>query len=316
MIYYAGMADENGVFVKEEEKEFKRFYRFSSWYVNHRESLKKLGYGMFIGVDVLLLLFAAWSFLDAYVISYPRERQAIVQMLSVGHEDLRAYTEANAAVDLVPGEATIISLGEGEYDFYSTLSNPNADWWAEFSYTFSSSQGDASQGTSFILPGEEKPIVAFGIESETPPRDASMRVESVMWHRVDVSDVGNYEQWAEDRLDFALENVQWTTDTELNGGIGRVNFTVTNDTPFSYYDPAFYILLMRGSRVVGVNRIVVSSLDSFETEEVVVNWFGTLPAVNSVEIVPEVNIFDVASYKPLEGETTTDTRSRIFSGRR
>jgi hypothetical protein len=64
--------------------------------------------------------------------------------------------------------------------------------------------------------------------------------------------------------------------------------------------------------VVGVNRATLSELESGEATEVVLNWFGTLPSVSEVDVVVELNLFDLSIYKPLEGESTRDTRTRVF----
>ncbi len=311
------MENNEGTFIKEEEKEFSRFYKFSKWYITNRERLKKIGYGIFIAFDSILLLFVFWTFLDAYVISYAAERRAVAEMVVVGFDDLRAYTKASAAKPLVKNEVTVLSVGSGKYDFYTTVSNPNDDWWAEFTYVFrSSEEEEMAEQTGFILPAEEKPVVALGVEASVAPRNMTFNIADVQWHRVDHHMVGDYEEWYQDRFHFDIQDVTWTVDSELEKPIGKVSFTVTNDSAFSYYDPVFYALLLRGSRVVGVNKISISSIDAFETKKIEMHWFGTLPSVSQVEIIPEINLFDVDVYKPLEGESSFDTRTRVFERRR
>ena len=149
--------------------------------------------------------------------------------------------------------------------------------------------------------------------SAATPRTPALELTEIEWHRVDHHVVGDYTIWSADRLDLDVRDVAFTSDLAVDSQtIGRVSFVVTNNTAYSYYDPAFFILLKRGPSVVGVNRTTLSSLDSGETREVAVNWFGTLPSVGSVEVVPEINLFDLDVYKPLAGETTTDTRTRVF----
>jgi len=303
-------------FLKEEEKEDQRFYKLSSFWIENRETLKKIGYGVFIAFDAILLLTVIWAFVDGFIVSYPAESRAVAEVVAYGQQDLHAYTLANKAEDMDPGSATLISAGEGKYDFYAPLTNPNADWWAEFTYAFEWDGGTSEPAAGFILPGEsEKPIVAFSAESEAAPRGVVLTLTNVVWHRVDHHLTGEYAEWAADRLAFTISDPTLGT-AELDGGIGRVSFTVHNNTAYSYYEPRFIILLSRGSTVVGVNRATLSSLDSGDTEEVVVNWFGTVPSASKTEVIPEVNIFDLGAYKALEGETTTDTRTRVFPGRR
>ena len=128
---------------------------------------------------------------------------------------------------------------------------------------------------------------------------------------------GEYDAWIAGRLNFIIENAAFER-VELDGEtIARVSFTVKNDTAYSYYEPAFTAMLTRGSTVVGVTGTTLSDLDAGEEQEVVINWFGTIPSVNKTEISVSVNPFDILSYKPLEGETTEDTRTRVqLRGRR
>jgi hypothetical protein len=314
------MENEDETFIKKEDQGFSRFYRFSKWFVTNRELLKKIGYGVFIAFDAALVLFVVWHLLDAYVISYSKENAAVTQMVSVGHADLRAYTQASAADPLILGSASTFSLGEGKYDFYATLANPNEEWWADFTYSFTGSaeeeEEEPERVTGFILPGEEKPLVALGVELEGAPRGANLVVTDLAWHRVDRHLVGDYAEWYRDRFNLLIEDAAWNLDTEKTPPTGSVGFSVTNDSPFSYYDPVFYTLLKRGSRVVGVNRTRLSDLNSYETRMVDLSWFGAIPDVSQVEVIPEINIFDVGVYKPLEGETTQDTRTRVFDRRR
>jgi hypothetical protein len=305
---------DNGALLQE-EKDYKRQYRIVSWWIDHKDLLKKIGIGMFIGVDTVVLLFAAWSLADGFLFSYPSETLEVAKMAVYGQDDLHAYTQATAAKDLETDAVTTLSGGEGKFDFHTTVTNPNDDWWADYTYVFRWSGGATKEEIGFILPSEVKPVVSFGLEADAAPRGADIAITSVAWHRVDHHVTGDYPDWAADRMNLLIENVS-TGTTELGESLGRITFDVTNHTAYSYYEPTFYIILTRGSTVVGVNRTTLGSLDSGERQTVVVNWFGTMPTVSKVEVIPEINIFDVDVYKPLEGETPLDTRTRVFPRKR
>ncbi|NQV89858.1 hypothetical protein HQ487_00450 [Candidatus Uhrbacteria bacterium] len=302
-----------GGLLLEEEKEFKRMYRLSLWWVEHRDSLRRIGYALFIAFDAVLLLFAGWHLLNAFAIKYGAEERIVMQMVAFGQEDLRGYTVANAADDLEQNDVRVISIGSSRYDLYTELLNPNADWWAEFDYTFTLSEGESQTQKGFILPGQEKPLSELAIESSVPISSAKLVLENIQWHRVDHHLISNYETWSLDRLNLVIEDALFEKETRFDGEVyGRTTFTVANDTAFSYYDVGLYVLLMRGSSVVGVNRTTLSQIVTGEEVEVTVNWFGTLPSATQVVVIPELNIFDVGVYKPLVGETTRDTRTRAF----
>ncbi len=303
---------ENG-FLKEEEQEFKRFYRLSSWWVENRARVRQAGLGLFFAVDFALVAFAGWTFLDSFAVSYARERLAVAEMVAYGQEDLNARTRAEAAVPLDVGSVTVLPLGDGASDVHVPLVNSNTDWWAEVTYAFRAGENVTPSKTTFVLPGREKHLVAYNVKELGGGRSAELDIQDVRWRRVDRHMTGDPSVWLEDRLGMAIENPTFQTDIPLDGKtIGRASFTVKNTTAFSYYDVPFTVLLRRGSSVVGVNGTTLVSLDAGASQEVALNWFGALPAAGTVEVVLDLNPFDVGVYKPLAGETTTDTRTRVF----
>lgn len=300
----------------EAEKEFQKQYRLSKWWVEHRDGLRRLGIILFACVDAVFVLVAGWAFADAYLVSYADERRAVLELAAYGQADLHAYTTANAARDLEASGVTAVPSAEGAFDLYASVSNPNADWWAEFSYAFSSTAGETESARGFVLPDSEKPVVAYSVASAVSPRSAKLTVSDVVWHRVDHHVTGDYATWIADRLNFVVENAKFET-IDLNGeSQSRVVFSVQNDSAFSFYEPTFVIRLWRGSTLVGVTGTALGSIDAGASEDMVVNWFGAKPAANNVDVVVEVNPFDIGAYKPLQGEATEDTRTRVFPRRR
>lgn len=287
--------------LQEAEAEFTRFYKLSLWWVKNREKLKKLAYGLVMAVEGALLLFVLWTFIDSFLISYGKEQRAVAEMVAYGQSDLHAYTLAHAARPLEYSGASVLGAGVGRYDFYASVSNPNPEWWVEITYKFTSSSMETEEQTDFILPGEEKPIIVFAQSSESAPRSASFELLDVKWNRVNRHKVGDYEIWRKERAAFDFRDITVEKDIEVDAKtFSRVSFTVENQGAYSFYDPEFIILLKRGALVVGVNSITLSSLDEGKAEEVVVNWFDSMPASSKVEIMPNINYFNDNVYKTLE----------------
>src|SRR3989338_6293964 len=101
----------------QEEKDFKRTYQFSLWWVQHRAFLRRLGYGLFAFCDGVLLLFVIWTMVDSFAIRSIDESRATAQMVAYGQADLNAYTRAQSAVPFAQEEVRVFSLGNGRYDF-------------------------------------------------------------------------------------------------------------------------------------------------------------------------------------------------------
>lgn len=311
--YNAGIM-ENGL-LKEQEAEDQRYDRVSSWWVNNRENVKRAGYGLFIALDAVLLCVAAWAFTDGFFVSYQKERLAVAEMVAYGQADLHARSQAETAQALEPGDAVVLS-GEGNTsDVYAPLTNPNKDWWAEFSYVFIADGVSTKPQQGFILPNQAgKPLIALGTTELKGVRAVSISLENIVWHRVDRHVTGEPDAWAKTRLALTVKDAAFKTDVPFGGKtIGQAAFTVINDSSYSYYRPSFVVLLRRGASVVGLNRTTIDALDTGASRDVAISWFGALPAVGSVEVIPDINIFDTNAYKALTGETTLDVRERVFT---
>lgn len=308
---------ENEEVLLQAEKEYQKQYRLSSWWIEHRDGLRRLGLVAFACVDAVVLLVAGWALVDGFVVSEPAETRAVLELAAYGQDDLHAYAEANKAKDLDVGGAVAVASSEGKFDLYATVANPNDDWWGEFTYAFESSAGTTEPASGFVLPGSEKPLVAFAVPSTATPRSVRLSVTNLVWHHVDRHVTGDVSDWVADRVNFLVDAPAFQP-VDVDGKlVPRVTFTVTNGSAFSYYEPMFVVRLLRGNTLVGVTSTTLSSLDAGESKDVSLNWFGTVPSANKTEVVADVNPFDIDVYKPLEGETTEDTRTRVLPrGRR
>ncbi len=295
----------------EAEKEYQKQYKKSKWWIEHRDGLRRAGIVAFIVVDALFVAFAGWAFVDAYLVRYADETRSVLEMASYGQSDLHGYATARAAKNLkiVTPIATISS--EGKYDLYATITNPNRDWWAEYTYVFESTAGATAEAKGYVLPNSDKSLAAYAVASATPPRSLSLALSGVAWHHIDHHETGEPSDWIANRVGFEVTNAAFASIEIDKKPVGRISFTVRNTTAYGYYDPTLTILLMRGPTIVGVTGTTLSSIDAGESQDVTVNWFGPIPSANKVQVIAEVNPFDMASYKALAGETTGDTRTRV-----
>ncbi|MBI4713716.1 hypothetical protein HY771_00805 [Candidatus Uhrbacteria bacterium] len=209
----------------------------------------------------------------------------------------------NSAGPLLQENVRVFPIGDSRYDFYSELTNPNNDWWLEFQYQFLFNSGETEPEIGFLLPGQQKPVISLAVISQTQIQTAELKLTDLVWHRVDHKIIPDYSTWQEDRLRIEVSDITFSKET-------GATFTVFNNTAFSYFDPVFYVILKRGSAVVGVSRASVASLKAGERQEISLAWFGTLPSVGEVEVQPDVHLFNPDIYQRLEGEPSIDIRTR------
>ncbi len=306
------MSDSNNNILLQEDKEAAKEIGRTLWWVEHRALLGKLGIILLILFDASLILFVGWSVYDAFIASAGPEQKALVDSISNNQADLHAYTAARAAAPINISDAHVFASANNTYDFYTQLENPNTDWWAEFQYQFVFDSGSTTVKQGFILPGSTKPIVELAFSSAAGISTAHFQFQSMTWHRVDHHVIQDYTKWSKDRLGVDILNPTIAQDTSSGSqGLFRTTFTVRNNTAYNYYNPTFYLLLRRGATVTGVNKTVLQTLASGETQNIVVNWFGVIPPASQVEVIPDLNLFDPMLYKPQEGVPSIDTRSTL-----
>ncbi len=293
------------------ELEDQKAYKRTLWWVEHREFLKRLAFVCFGVVDAVLIVYGAWWLTDAFLLSAKAEQEAFDSMLE-GQEDLYAYTQATKAEPLDAGGVSVLPGVTGSYDLAVILTNPNQDWWAEYSYKYTWADGETDVYTGFVLPASETYAAAFAVKADSAPRSAEFVLSEVVWHRVDHHETGDYATWIAEHTRFDITGADFAP-LPVEGGetIGRASFTINNRTPYSYYDVGFFIALKRGSALVGLTRTALSTMDARSVTEVNVNWFGALPSPNQVDVVVELNPFDAGVYKAYETSQTDDARTRV-----
>ena len=88
-----------------------------------------------------------------------------------------------------------------------------------------------------------------------------MVVEDISWIRVDHHVISDMTEWLDRHNDFLVTNNTYVTDLEIEKQkLARSSFTITNRSPYGYYEVPLTVLLMRADTVVGVNQVTIKPL--------------------------------------------------------
>ncbi len=280
-----------------------------------RPKVMQLGLLLWLLLDVGLLLFFFLSVV-MYVVSGSFKDQRLVGTFDDNVDALHDAAAARVADPLLVGDAHVLTHDVGAYDVYAVIENPNVEWYATFTYQFSDDVM-TEPVEAFIMPGEEKYLLALNSALASKPSSVTVTVDDVVWHRVDRHEVANTAEFLVEHANFVVSESAYddsiTIDTTK---VGESTFMLTNNTPYSYYNPTFIMLLTHGNAVVAVNQVAVPSFVAGETRAVSVRWFGDAPGAGSVEVIPAINYFDEDSYAAPEGELRDDIRDDVDDRRR
>lgn len=264
---------------------------FLEWIVLHKILLKRIFFYVLIVVSAGLWGYAFYGLADWLFISGPKERAAIARLhLNLVNYEVRQKVRSLEirGVTVIPGV---------KYDTFGIIRNPNANWRAEFDYRFLLGGEETRLKSGFILPGEEKFIFDLGMAVKGKPVRGEITIENIRWSRVRKEEVPNYDEFKKARLAFSVGKIQYTPTLEVaERSVSRAEFTVTNNSAFSYFEVPLQVILYRGSSVAGINAATMTNFFSGETRSVDVTWFDALAGITRVEVKPDLNIFNPSIY--------------------
>lgn len=267
--------------------------RWSQWWVDHREQVKKTGIGLFVAADMLLVAFGFWGFTDWLAFGGLREEQMIRQMTSSEY----GRFASRALEEIQVGAPIVLSGGVGKIDILAPVENRNERYWAEIEYRYLVGGTELPVRKTFVLPGQTKYLSELGAPSGSGT-SVEFRIEKRVWHRVDLQGAANAAAFAEARLNIRAENPSYVpSDPLATAPSSSARFTLVNGSAFGYYDVNLLVLLYRGDTVVGANQAKVETLAAGEKKSMEIFWYQLLPQVTKVEVVPDINIYDPYAYR-------------------
>lgn len=267
--------------------------RWSEWWVNHRDQVRKGAIGVFIAFDAVLLLIGLWGFADWLALGGLKEEQAIRQMTGPNYGRFAGV----GLQEVQLGAPFVLPGASGKIDILAPIENRNERFWAEVEYRFVVGGVELPSLETFVLPGQAKYLAYLGAPADGGA-SVELKIERRLWHRAGTFGAESQQAVYDTRLDIRAENPVFVpSDPLATTPVSRADFTLANHTAFGYYDIDLLVLLYRGDAVVGVNTLRVDRLDAGERRDMQLFWYQVLPLVSRVEIVPDINIYDESVYR-------------------
>lgn len=270
-----------------------RDLELASFWVKHRILVRSLGYGSLIALAGLLWIFVLWSLLDAYAISYPVESRIARRIIQ--NQNALAPLFLKGPSPIRPADVVTFSNTEGRTDAMVEIENRNDVWWAEFDYAFSFGDQRTATRRGFILPSSRRFLAEPGISANGAQPE--LIIENLSWKRITPDQVGESLAVFMANREPTVADVTYARDQTVGTQvIGRSTFNVTNATAYSYYDPEFVVVLLRGGSPAAVTRITKNRLNAGETIPFDIQWYDQPSGITETIVQPEINYLNPASY--------------------
>jgi len=276
------------------------------WFSKHRKHIKNILITLLAIFGVVLCIYSIYHF--TYYISRGMDEdellvRELVQTSIVGHD----YILAISAQDLVYTQPTLLKIDSNKYDIFSRISNSNPKHLCHFKYCFISGGGnnEIECSENFIFPNETKYLLSLAQTLKQFPSNLQLVIRDIYWQRINLHKYPDWPDFYNQHLDIVVDNIKFQP-AELSGlsekiDLNILEFTVSNNTAYNYWDVSFNIFLYSGNKIVGINKYILQELMSKETRDIQMSWPGRLGRINSVEIVPEVDIINDNIYIEYEG---------------
>lgn len=271
-------------------------YRRDVTMVESRPFLEHAAFFLWLLIDAALLAFFVYTVL-LYIVSDSfsdaRSLATLVANVPVLHE---IVVESSPA-DLLLSPAKVITSSASGADLGADIENPNADWYATFTYSFKYSTGESTAALGFINPLEKRTLLALAVASTGTVPSAELSVTDLVWHRVDRHAVADVASWLAERNSFSTSGITYSNDIDPTAAtLGLTDFTLTNATAYSYWEPKFIVFLEHSGVRAAVTEITVPRFLSGEARQIHVRWVDKIPVSATLVVTPEINYFDETIY--------------------
>lgn len=261
--------------------------RFSYWYITNKLLLRRV-----IIFILAIIASAFWIYtivgLVLFLLDFERiDNQAKQSLFSPADTSWSAQSGAPKSIEL--GGGMSFAGADGSFDLVTEISNPNADWLAEFDYNFRPESTSSVAQKSFLLPGESKYLMDLGKSFS----EINLEISNIKWRRI-----YQYDKLKESHHRFIIEN-QWLFPPVKAGDPGRVKFEIINESPYGYWDAWAIIESYSGGNLVSINRAPLSAIKAGEVRAVELNWLQDLPGIDNFMVDIDVNFLDGANIMPL-----------------
>lgn len=190
------------------------------------------------------------------------------------------------------GNVKALRTGEG-YDLTAQVNNTNDKYIGYFSFCFVQGEKELACDESFVLPNEEKYIFSLGVNGYDGS-GVSLSIKNLSWQRIDLHKVPDWDAFKKERLNLPVSGIDFKKD---NAGFYQLEFSISNKSPYSYIQVPLSIILLKNGQVAGVNRYFIKPFNSGQDKSIHLTWLAPdSVAVDSVMIIPDLDIYDDASY--------------------
>lgn len=270
--------------------EFKR----GLWFVKHKILLYKLTVGFLIAWILIFGGYAIITFADYLVFGIASDLNLQKQLTIF--PDYTNIQPKYAPIPLQVQGVSSLAGGSNSFDLAAQVFNPNKNFIVYFDYYFNVGDQKTPIQRGFLLAGETRPVVYFGLKGGYPG-DVNLVMENVAWKRLRAQIIKDPINFQAERLNFLVSNFSFTSQSASDDvGANVIKFDLKNDSAYGYRDASFVVGLMNGGGLSAAMPLLLRDFKAGETRNVDLrNFVSNLP-VDNVQLFPLIDTYNKDMY--------------------
>ncbi len=263
-----------------------KMINFGLWLTENRRRIIKILVALLIFSAIGFFVYSAYGYIYYFLVGRDQDKSLTENFTQMGL-DIQQLHLSTTAIPLQVS-APLVFVHNNKTDLAVDLKNPNPKHAAFISYCFEAGSTEFGCGSTFLLPNTEK--YAFSLNQDAPAGgNYQFAIKSTSWQRVDNRKYPDWPSFYAQANNMAISSSTFSVNS---GGIGTLNFVITNNSPYSYWEVPLNITLNSGGAPVAVNRFLLEDLKSLESRPVSISWeTGSLPGAQPI-VTPDLNILD------------------------
>lgn len=265
------------------------------WYVRHKLLLGHIVVGVLVVWSVATVGYSLFGWGRYMFFDYTRDQEMLRRQV-IEVPDYTVVQPLYQAQPLSFGSTDVFEGAPDKYDFFTPVTNPNERFLAHVTFSYAYSGTRTPTTTVTLLPRTPQAFVVFGEESDQYPGAAQLTIYTIDWQRISSHVIPDVEAFQKERDIFIVEDVTVRDAGADEVPVPQVEFDLTNDSVYPYWEPRFVAELMQGGRVIGVQFLSVPQLRGKETRHIKFHTQSSIRGVGDLRLLPLFNIFDLDEY--------------------
>ena len=284
------------------------------WYVEHKKLLYYFFIGMLALIGTVSWLYTLTTF-GFYIFKGMNDDVAMIKELVAIQGFDHSYIAQISGQQLQIYPVAVLESGNlkgsPRYDLAVEIKNPNLRHWGVMQYTFVSNDLPLVTGQTNILPGDDKYLMALGLELAVKPTNVKLQINGLNLQRLDSRALPDWEKYKQEHFNIQITDSKFTpprmTGLSEKINVSQLDFSVANNSAYNYWRTDLMILMSNRGQLLAVNQYLLNRFKSGERRNITISMPGIIK-IDKIEIIPQVDILDQNNYFDFDGSANPEAQ--------